>query len=315
MKLKAILPYFGGKRTMAPKIIEQLGDHVAYFEPFCGSMSVLLAKESCAHETVIDLHGALTNLAWVLKDESMAFDLYGRVARTMFSEDIFQEAANHYDEHFDEPAPNVEAAYWYVVLCWMGRNGIAGTSFRNRGAKHALAMRYSLGGGSPAVRWNSVSESIPDWHYRLKNVIILRRDFFTCLGLLWDGPKTAIYADPTYLPETRSGYHDSGGFSRYVHELTSKTTSAGTSLFDKTPTAEDDHERLSRILKTFKEARIVVSYYDCERIRQLYEGWTFIDCAMKKNLSRQNTMGGRGTSEAVAPEILIVNGPEYGGKT
>ena len=40
MKIKAIAPWFGGKRTMAPDIVEQLGPHTQYFEPFCGSMDV-----------------------------------------------------------------------------------------------------------------------------------------------------------------------------------------------------------------------------------------------------------------------------------
>ncbi len=43
-KITAIAPWFGGKRTLAPRIIEALGKHTAYWEPFCGSMAVLLAK-------------------------------------------------------------------------------------------------------------------------------------------------------------------------------------------------------------------------------------------------------------------------------
>jgi DNA adenine methylase len=62
------------------------------------------------------------------------------------------------------------------------------------------------------------------------------------------------------------------------------------------------------MLKLFKNARAVVSYYDCARVRDLYKGWTFIDCTRRKNLHSQN---GRGARAKDAPEILIVNGPEY----
>lgn len=40
--INAILPYFGAKRVLAPAIIQELGNHTAYWEPFCGSMAVLL---------------------------------------------------------------------------------------------------------------------------------------------------------------------------------------------------------------------------------------------------------------------------------
>ncbi|KKK94504.1 hypothetical protein LCGC14_2682220 [marine sediment metagenome] len=43
-KIKAIAPWFGGKRNLAPKIVDALGDHRVYWEPFCGSMAVLMAK-------------------------------------------------------------------------------------------------------------------------------------------------------------------------------------------------------------------------------------------------------------------------------
>ena len=44
-KIKAIAPWFGGKRSMAPMIADVLGDHRAYWEPFCGSMAVLFATK------------------------------------------------------------------------------------------------------------------------------------------------------------------------------------------------------------------------------------------------------------------------------
>lgn len=38
MKISAIAPWFGSKRTLAPRIVEVLGEHRAYWEPFCGSL-------------------------------------------------------------------------------------------------------------------------------------------------------------------------------------------------------------------------------------------------------------------------------------
>lgn len=130
-RIKAIAPWFGGKRTLAPEIVRELGEHTQYFEPFCGSMAVLLAKTPSSKETVNDMHGG------------------------MFG---------------------------------------------------------------------------------------------------------------------------------------------------------DDHTRLAALLRGYRAARVVVSYYDDPRIRRLYDGWTFVSHAMQKNLHCQN---GRGARRKDAPEVLIINGPSY----
>ena len=64
-RISALAPWFGGKRTLAPAIVEELGPHTAYWEPFCGSCAVLFAKPPLAFEQINDLHGDLINLAMV----------------------------------------------------------------------------------------------------------------------------------------------------------------------------------------------------------------------------------------------------------
>lgn len=92
MKITAISPWFGSKRTLAPEIVRQLGPHQYYLEPFCGSMAVLLAKEPSANETVCDLHGALTNLARVLRSPKLAPQLYDHLQRMLYGEDLYQDS-------------------------------------------------------------------------------------------------------------------------------------------------------------------------------------------------------------------------------
>jgi len=69
---------------------------------------------------------------------------------------------------------------------------------------------------------------------------------------------------------------------------------------------EKELEQLRDLLAGYKEARIVVSYYDSPRIRELYEGWTFVEHYRVKHLHAQN---GRGSKPKAAPEVLILNGP------
>lgn len=304
MKIKAVLPWFGGKRTMAPDIVEELGPHTQYFEPFCGSMAVLFAKAPSQKETVNDLHGDLVNLAHVLQDISTAEPLYERLGRTLMSEGLLDEARDMLGH--DEPDATwgrhgaVDRAYWYFIASWMGRNGTAGTERLD----YQIAVRWTKSGGSPTVRFRNAVDSIPAWHERLRNVVILRRDAFSILDRFEDCAGTAIYCDPPYPAETRSNVADSvqtkgGGGGRYLHEF----KHGSSALF---AAGEDDHAKLARILRQYKHARIIVSTYECARYRELFEGWTFIDKTRQKHLHAQN---GRGARPKDAPEVLIINGP------
>src|SRR5688572_22221919 len=89
-KINAILPYFGGKRTIAPAIVREIGKHSVYWEPFCGSLAVLLAKRQVNSETVNDLNGDVTNLAKVIATDRWAA-LKDRLDRTHFSQGLFHE--------------------------------------------------------------------------------------------------------------------------------------------------------------------------------------------------------------------------------
>lgn len=57
--LKPPVPYFGSKNRLAPWIASLLPDHDHYVEPYCGGLSVLLAKQPSRLETVNDLDGEL----------------------------------------------------------------------------------------------------------------------------------------------------------------------------------------------------------------------------------------------------------------
>src|SRR4051812_10851576 len=92
MDLTAILPYFGSKRTLAPLIVEEIGAHNVYWEPFAGSMAVLLRKPKVRQECVNDMHGDLTNLARTIRSSGLGPELYRRLRRTLFCEALFRES-------------------------------------------------------------------------------------------------------------------------------------------------------------------------------------------------------------------------------
>lgn len=285
MKVTALAAWFGGKRTLAPEIIRLLGRHRSYWGLLFGGMAVELAKAPCANETVCDLHGDVTNLAWVLQYEKTAAELYARTSRALPSEENYLASQAAIVGDWDDRLPSVDRAFHYFVASWLGRSGMSGTNRANT----KIAVRWTSNGGSPATRFVSAVESIPDWHYRLRDMLILRRDVFEVAGMIEDGPGTAIYADPPYLLATRKG--DRGG-GRYRHEF-----------------SEDDHVRLAEILGRFKKARVVVSYYDSPRLAELYPGWEIHRFTRLKNLS---TQGRRGAKKDSAPEVILVNQKDAG---
>lgn len=301
-KIRAILPYFGGKRTLAEDIVAEMGPHSQWFEPFCGSLAVTLAKPVSQKETVNDLHGDVTNLARVLQVQTHAEALYERLQRVLMCEGLLDDARQILEsssvdvsEQPGEVTTEMQVrAFWFFIASWMGRNGTVGTERLD----YQIAVRWTKNGGSPTRRFQNAVDSIPWWHQRLRNVVVLRRDAFDISGRFEDDPGTLIYADPPYPAETRSnGDVKAGGGGRYLHEFKHDACMFG---------GEDDHARLAGILRGYKRARIIVSSYDCERYRRLYEGWTFVDKTMNKNLYAQN---GRGQRAKEAPEILIINGP------
>lgn len=280
-KITAIAAWYGGKRTMAPRIAEALGKHTAYWEPFCGSMAVLMSKPPCRSETVSDLHGDLINLARVVRDPQFGPKLYRALRRTLIHEGLFAEAAMVISscEAFGLGAPgkacNVERAYYFFIATWLGRNGVAGTK---QGGAGNFCVRYTANGGDPSTRFRSAIASIPAWRKRLENVTILCRDGFELLERIDDVEGTAIYCDPPYLVKG----------AEYIHDF-----------------APEDHQRLATALARFRRARVVVSYYAHPKLAALYPGWRTIECDVTKALGQEAKRDKSGATKA--PEVLLVN--------
>ena len=279
--ITAIAPWFGSKRTLAPRIVAELGPHSSYWEPFCGSMAVLLAKPQATMETANDLNGDLVNLARCIQHAVVGPLLYRRLRRTLMCETSFVEAAERCKARGRTPAgpaADLERAADYFLTSWFGRNGVTGTFSYNMG----FSRRFTKSGGGPAKRYGGAVESIPAWRRRLRHVTVLNDDGFALLPRIEDAGGVAIYADPPYVEKG----------ARYIHD------------FDR-----GDHERLAGELRRFARSRVVVSYYDHPVVRELYRGWTFVDCEMSKSLVNEGMRDRQGVVKA--PEVLIINGPSY----
>lgn len=274
MKITALAPWFGAKRNMAGEIIAELGPHSAYWEPFCGSMAVLLAKPSCRMETVNDLHGDLINLARTVQDEDEGPRLYRRLRRTLFSQAQHEQSAAFIREEKYFATP--ERAYHYFIASWAGRNGVSGTSSSNQ----AFCVRYTNRGGHAGTRFTGAVDSIPSWRRRLRTVTILSECGIELCRRIADEPNAVVYVDPPYLEKG----------CKYIHDFEAH-----------------DHVNLADALNRFSQTRVVLSYYDHPRLTTLYPGWTKVDKMRSKSLVNQGKRDRSGVQ--AAPEVLLINGP------
>jgi len=288
MPIKTLAPWFGGKRRLAPLIVELLGPHDSYFEPFCGGVSVLMVKPRAKLEIINDLHGDIVNLARVVAHPVHGPKFYRWVRRLILSDAELRRA----DELLSLPAPvaadittDPGRARAFFVACWMGRNGEVGLRGSNR--ESTLCVRWTHNGGDPSVRWRNAVSSIPAWRKRLARVTVLNRDGFGVLGKVPDEEGVAVYCDPPYLVKS----------DEYAHDF---ENNGGEGLMP------DDHRCLAEAVGRFRRARVVVSYYAHPRLDELYprDRWRRVEVEVNKSQGNAS----RKVSKAV--EVLLVNDGE-----
>jgi DNA adenine methylase len=283
-RLSGLAPWHGAKRSVALRmpIMRALGLPEVYFEPFCGSCAVALALCS-GHKPnsviINDLNDDLVNLAVCVQDEEACAGLYEWSAKALFSDALMDLARKDLDEPFAfDGKPNLRRAAAYLYVVWTGMNGYAGSTSAPR-----FNVRFTKGGGDPAVRWANTSISMPVWHQIMKGWSILHRDAFKVIESIPDEYYAAAYIDSPYHPSVRSS-------REYVHEFT-----------------EDQHVQLRDALLRFSLARIVVSHYDCPAIRELYADdrvWHIINNETRKGSANATKRGD--SEESKAREIVIV---------
>ena len=303
--LGGIVPWFGAKRTLAPQIVREFGEHRSYYELGCGSLAVLLAKPTVTHEMAVDLHGDLINLAMCLASPRWR-ELYEAVDRIALCDRLMdayrQEMKSDLLAVPTSPeavtADHIIRASRYLAMSWICRQGTAGS----RRSNCRMSPKWTSGGGGQGIRWRAAVDSVPVWHDRLKGVVIVHRSLFGVLSKIEDESGTAIYVDPPYFRSTRS----QGGRSHYEYDFLDSDDLC-TPWSDERPLfvdEADDHARLARELARFKRARVLVSYYDHPRLARLYprEGWT------KRCLQAVKKVRGAEQRHVVATEVLLING-------
>lgn len=239
---RPVLRYHGGKWRLAPWIISHFPPHRVYVEPFGGAASVLLRKAPARLvEVYNELDGEIVNLFRVLRDPSLSGRLREAVALTPFARDEFGLS-------YKADADPVEQARRTAVRAYMGFGSDSAS-----GAQTGFRANGNRQNGHPARDWTGYPHALSFVAERLRGVVIENRDAIDCMRQ-HDAPTTLHYADPPYVPDTRSVHTRRTGRG-YRHELT--TT---------------DHETLAAALHDL-QGMVVVSGYDSDLYASLYRDW------------------------------------------
>jgi DNA adenine methylase len=194
-------PYFGAKQTLADDIVALLPDHEHYVEPFCGSLSVLLAKSPARMETVNDLDQQIVTFWRVLRDQPE--DLARVCALTPHSR-------LEYETETPDSAPDdLEAARRTWLRLTQGRGGTLRAS--KTGWRYYVMPRGSSIGmpGYLAGYVDRMSAAAQ----RLQTVSLECGPAIELVEKYGRAAETLLYIDPPYLASTR------GWGNNYQHEM------------------------------------------------------------------------------------------------
>lgn len=256
--------WFGGKGHLSGWITDNLPAHDTYVEPYGGAGSVLFTKDRAPIEVWNDLHGDLTNLFRVLRDDPA--ELERRVSLTLHSRAEYEHAV---DVLNSDTTDQQDRAHAFFVAMNQGFGGTYPTLGRWAKSK---GQRLSGGMGNNTAQWWRKVAFIDTWHERLASVQIENRDALDVIRD-FDSPSTLFYLDPPYPSETRSM-----SLNAYKHEMS------------------DDHHVQMLDLIVSAQGAVVLSGYDVPMYEVLTDhGWTRVEKAVHARGAGEG--GAKGRSE------------------
>ena len=231
---RPLMQYMGGKWRIAPWIIEHMPAHRCYVELFGGAASVLLSKPPAPIEVLNDLDDEVNTLYRVLRNTEQLRALMRALKRTPYGRSAYLEAIAPAGD-----CDQVEIARRLIVRGAMGLRAYSGARCATTFASYPSLLASS---------WRGHHRILPLIARRLHEVVIEHRSAID-LVKLYDRPDTLYYADPPYLPETRTSE------TRYSHEMTVV-----------------DHEALLKRLCAI-DGIALISGYPSELYNDLLAGW------------------------------------------
>lgn len=184
----AALRYPGSKWSIASQIASYFGPHYHYVEPYFGSGAVFFTKEPSPHELINDSNRLVTNFFRVLRDRTE--ELCWALETTPWAREEYSHSHVITEDAFED-------ARRFVVRIWQAHASDLAkkTGWKNRGVQQrARGM---------SIRWQRVPAELAQLAWRLQDAEIESRGAIEVMKR-FAAPDCLIYADPPYLPSTRT---------------------------------------------------------------------------------------------------------------
>ena len=284
MNIKTPVSWMGNKTSILHILYALFPlNYERYIEPFGGSGAVLLGKKKPdKFEVYNDYNHNLVNLFQCMRDRPVALieeigflnlnsrDDFNRNKEFFkdekFKDRFIEEEMEKIQLIFDKPTAD-------ELIELMTRRKLDYNLRRAAMFLKLLRYSYSSGGKSFAcqpMNIRSLFGLIQDVSIRLNNAVIENQDF-EILIKHYDRDNAFFYCDPPYYS------------SEYVYQC---------------GFTWDDHLRLKNTLANSK-GKWLVSYNDCEEIRNLYDGYSLFDFTRLHNMKQRINAGEQ------FPELLI----------
>lgn len=229
-----IIPWIGGKRRLADRIIPQFPPHKCYVEVFAGGAALYFMRPPAEVEVINDVNGELVNLYRVVKNHLEEFVRQFKYA--LSSRDVFkwlQQTPPH-------TLTDIQRAARFFYLQQQAFGG------------KVEGQTWGTATTAPPVNLLRIEENLSAAHLRLTGAYIENLDWYECMER-YDRPHTLFYLDPPYW-ET-AGYGVEFDFEQYekMAELMSR-------LKGKAILSLNDHPDIRRVFGRFQMDTTGINY-------------------------------------------------------
>ncbi|HKY34737.1 MAG TPA: DNA adenine methylase [Polyangiaceae bacterium] len=268
-RLRPILKWAGGKRSLVPRILKELPKRIGtYYEPFVGGAAVFLAlaeEQRFQHAVITDKNKELINLYTVVRDDLVKLLKKLEVLQHQTSE------AEYYEIRAERGGDRIARAARLIYLNKTGYNGLYRVN--SSGGFNVPYGRYKRPKICDAKRLSAAAMA-------LQEVTIKVADFEeSCAGAQRGD---AVYLDPPYLPVSKTA-----SFSAYHSDAFGLA----------------EHERLAKLFgKLVKRGvSVVLSNSATPETRALYKTYQASDVHVRRSI---NSIASR---RGAVPELLVVS--------
>lgn len=235
IQARPLVAWPGGKRRLAPQILEILPPHTCYVEPFCGAAGVLFSKPPSKAEVLNDINGDLISLYRCVQHHLDEFVRQFRWALT--SRQIYEWAKMTRPETLTDIQR--AARFFYLQKLAFG----AKVSSRTFGTSATGPARINL------LR---LEEELSEAHLRLAHVVIEHLPWADCIAR-YDRPGTMFFIDPPYWQT--EGYGVPFEFDQYE-----QLAQVMAGLKGKAILTINDHPDMRRVFKRFPSRSVEIAY-------------------------------------------------------